>query len=104
MVRWNINHPRTCKFCRSKKSIVWHLDKWGDIGWYCHLCYNAITYAEKTINDFLKRTRISHYSERKCKNCNDLETTFYWHRTADGQSWLCQNCFTISRRKGVVLN
>jgi len=43
---------RTCKFCgrgaEDNKGHSWHKDRWGRLGYYCHLCYDCILYAEKS--------------------------------------------------------
>ena len=55
-----IRKHRNCKHCgagyEKNKGYAWHKDRWGRIGHYCHFCYNAIQYAEKTL--FVERKQI----------------------------------------------
>ncbi len=38
---------RNCKYCGVDDTMTWHRDKWGRIGYYCHLCYNCISSKER---------------------------------------------------------
>jgi hypothetical protein len=40
---------RKCKHCSTTSSPAWCRDQWGEIGWYCHDCYNAITLMERRL-------------------------------------------------------
>jgi hypothetical protein len=45
-----IKFDRKCKYCGATETKApWCKDRWGEIGWYCHDCYNAITLMERRL-------------------------------------------------------
>ena len=90
----NLEGIRNCKLCHSFKSAynIWHRDQWGRLGWYCHHCYNAIKYGERSIsNIFLIKQH-----KRTCQGCGSNKTLTWWHKdrwTGRKDYWYCHHCY-----------
>lgn len=87
-----LKYDRRCKHCNANKSRIWHKDKWGSIGWYCHHCYNAIKYGERSIC----RIFLVKQHKRTCQGCGSDKTLTWWHRnrwTAKKIGWYCHHCY-----------
>ena len=97
-----LKYDRRCKHCNANETRIWHRDRWGRIGWYCHLCYTCIDYIEKKIVCMYKK-RPTPKPGRVCMSCGSDYNCGWWHRdkwTGRNVGWYCHTCYeSIGYRK-----